>query len=219
VVNIPANVTELPTGAGAESGSGLPPGAFQLPNDARLKGYVGAGPPEGTGRHRYIFAVLTLAAEKIDREATPALLMFSLFSGTLGRAFLEGWFEVGPCLRHISEVRAGHRDHSGLSGWPRHRHERDCVCDEPLVRCVQRWMSTIVNVDGGQVLGVVDGRNSAAVGAGWLSRARPGGSASRVVAIDPSGVQEGGALGAVVTPLMAVQRARTPAMACRRSGL
>jgi Raf kinase inhibitor-like YbhB/YbcL family protein len=95
VVNIPANVTELPAGAGAESGSGLPPGAFQLPNDARLKGYAGAGPPEGHGRHRYIFAVLALAAEKIeiDREATPALLMFNLFNGTLGRAFLEGWYE------------------------------------------------------------------------------------------------------------------------------
>ena len=76
MLNIPADVTELPAGAGAESGSGLPPGAFQLPNDARLKGYVGAGPPEGTGRHRYIFAVLALAAEKIeiDKEATPALI-------------------------------------------------------------------------------------------------------------------------------------------------
>jgi Raf kinase inhibitor-like YbhB/YbcL family protein len=95
VVNIPANVTELPAGAGDESGSGLPPGAFQLPNDARLKRYVGAGPPEGHGRHRYIFAVLALAVEKIeiDREATPALLMFNLFNGTLGRAFLEGWYE------------------------------------------------------------------------------------------------------------------------------
>jgi len=95
VVNLPANVTELPTGAGDESGSGLPPGAFQLPNDARTAHYVGAGPPEGHGRHRYIFAALALAAEKIeiDREATPALLMFNLFSGTLGRAFLEGWYE------------------------------------------------------------------------------------------------------------------------------
>ena len=95
VMNIPANVTQLPTGAGDESGAGLPPGAFQLPNDARLKRYVGAGPPEGHGRHRYIFAVLALAAEKIeiDPEATPALLMFNLFHGTLGRALLEGWYE------------------------------------------------------------------------------------------------------------------------------
>ena len=95
MVNIPANVTELATGAGDESGSGLPPGASQLPNDARLKRYVGAGPPQGHGRHRYIFAALALAAERIeiDPEATPALLMFNLFTGTLGRAFLEGWYE------------------------------------------------------------------------------------------------------------------------------
>ena len=95
VVNIPGNVTELPAGAGDESGSELPPGAFQLKNDARMACFVGAGPPEGTGRHRYIFAALALDAERveIDREATPALLMFNLFTGTLGRAFLEGWYE------------------------------------------------------------------------------------------------------------------------------
>jgi Raf kinase inhibitor-like YbhB/YbcL family protein len=95
VVNIPANVTELPAGAGEESGWGLPPGAFQLPNDARSARYVGAGPPAGHGRHRYIFAVLAIGAEmiEIDKDATPAWLMFSLFNGTLGRAFLEGWYE------------------------------------------------------------------------------------------------------------------------------
>ena len=95
VVNVPANVTELPAGAGDESGSGLPPGAFQLKNDARMASYVGAGPPEGHGKHRYIFAVLALDAERIeiDKGATPALLMFNLFTCTLGRAFLEGWYE------------------------------------------------------------------------------------------------------------------------------
>jgi Raf kinase inhibitor-like YbhB/YbcL family protein len=95
VVNIPGNVTELPAGAGDESGTALPPGAYQLPNDARTARYVGAGPPPGTGRHRYIFAVLALAAERIeiDRGATPAWLMFMLFGGTLGRAFLTGWYE------------------------------------------------------------------------------------------------------------------------------
>ena len=77
------------------TGSGLPQGAFQLKNDASMACYVGAGPPEGHGRHRYIFAVLALDADRIeiDKEATPAFLMFNLFSGTLGRAFLEGWYE------------------------------------------------------------------------------------------------------------------------------
>jgi Raf kinase inhibitor-like YbhB/YbcL family protein len=95
VVSIPSDVTELLAGAGDESGSGLPPGAFQLPNDARMKRYIGAAPPEGHGRHRYIFAVFALDAEKIDldTEATPAWLMFNLLGCTLGRAFLEGWYE------------------------------------------------------------------------------------------------------------------------------
>jgi Raf kinase inhibitor-like YbhB/YbcL family protein len=95
VVSIPANVTELPAGAGDEYGSGLPQGAFHLPNDARTARYVGAAPPEGHGRHRYIFAALALdAAEiEIDKEATPAWLMFNILGCTLGRAFLEGWYE------------------------------------------------------------------------------------------------------------------------------
>jgi Raf kinase inhibitor-like YbhB/YbcL family protein len=95
VVNVPGNVTDLPAGVGDESGSRLPLGAFQLKNDARMARYCGAGPPPGHGRHRYIFAALALEAEaiEIDREATPAWLMFNLFKGTLGRAFLEGWYE------------------------------------------------------------------------------------------------------------------------------
>ena len=95
VVNIPGNVTQLPAGAGDESGSGLPAGAFQLPNDARMARYVGAAPPDGHGRHSYIFAVLALGVERIeiDRGATPAFLMFSVLGSTLGRAFLTGWYE------------------------------------------------------------------------------------------------------------------------------
>jgi Raf kinase inhibitor-like YbhB/YbcL family protein len=95
VVNIPGNVTQLPTGAGDESGTGLPEGAFQLPNDARVARFIGAAPPEGHGRHSYIFVVLALGVEsiEIDKGATPAFLMFSVFGSTLGRAFLTGWYE------------------------------------------------------------------------------------------------------------------------------
>ena len=47
-------------------------------------------------------------------------------------------------------------------------------------------MSTIVNADGGQVLGVVDGCDSATVG-GWLAERSPAWRARiQVVAIDPS---------------------------------
>ena len=52
VLNIPADVTALPEGAGAEAGPQLPPGAVQLKNDAGFRGYLGAAPPPGHGRHR-----------------------------------------------------------------------------------------------------------------------------------------------------------------------
>ena len=70
-------------------------GFLSAPERRQDTRYVVGAPPAGHGRHRYIFAVLALGAERIDidKEATPALLMFNLFKGTLGRAFLEGWYE------------------------------------------------------------------------------------------------------------------------------
>ena len=90
VVNIPASVTSLPAGAGAEDGSKLPEGAFHLPNDARLKRYIGAAPPPGSGKHRYYIVVHALGVEslQIPADATPAFLGFNLLGHTLGRAIL-----------------------------------------------------------------------------------------------------------------------------------
>jgi len=95
VVNIPSTVTQLPTNAGDESGSALPHGAVQLPNDARMARYIGAAPPDGHGKHRYIFAAHALNAGRIeiDAQATPAFLMFNVLDKTLARAFLTGWYE------------------------------------------------------------------------------------------------------------------------------
>lgn len=53
-------------------------------------------------------------------------------------------------------------------------------------RRVEPWMTSIVNADCGQVLGIVDGRDSAAV-RGWLSERSPAWrNRIEVVAIDPS---------------------------------
>jgi Raf kinase inhibitor-like YbhB/YbcL family protein len=96
VMDIPADVVELPTGAGDEDGAGLPPNAVQLPNDARLARYIGAAPPAGHGRHRYMFVVHALDTDSLglDAQATPAFLGFNLFSHTLGRAMIVAWFEA-----------------------------------------------------------------------------------------------------------------------------
>jgi hypothetical protein len=94
VANIPAEVTELPTGAGAP-GAELPAGALALANDAGTKGYVGAGPPPGHGEHRYYFTVHAVDVDRLELPdgATPAFLGFNLFSHTLGRATLVGVYE------------------------------------------------------------------------------------------------------------------------------
>jgi len=90
VVDIPASVTSLPTGAGDEAASELPPGAFQLRNDAGIARYLGAAPPPGHGPHRYFFVVHALGVETLGlpTDASNALLGFNLFGQTLARATL-----------------------------------------------------------------------------------------------------------------------------------
>ena len=102
VVDIPAPVTGLPTGAGDGTGEHVRAGAFHLPNDVRLARFIGAGPPPGDGRHRYVIVVQALGIEKVGQlqlpvqaDSTPALLGFSInVSGhLLGRAVITPWAE------------------------------------------------------------------------------------------------------------------------------
>jgi Raf kinase inhibitor-like YbhB/YbcL family protein len=90
VADIPATVTHLPEGAGDDSRSGLPEGAFQLPNDARAARFLGAAPPAGHGPHRYFIVVHALDVEHIGipADSTPAYLGFTMSGHTLGRAVL-----------------------------------------------------------------------------------------------------------------------------------
>jgi Raf kinase inhibitor-like YbhB/YbcL family protein len=99
VADLPAACTALPEGAGDNTGSGLPEGAWQLPNDARLARFTGAAPPAGHGRHRYFIVVHALDVESIGipADATPALLGFTMASHILGRAVLMATAETpGP---------------------------------------------------------------------------------------------------------------------------
>lgn len=96
VLDIPATVTELPSGAGNQQGSGLPPGAIQLKNDGGVVGFIGAAPPAGHGKHHYYVVVHAVDVESlgVSPDASPALLGFNLFMHTLARATIVPWYEV-----------------------------------------------------------------------------------------------------------------------------
>src|SRR5688572_425663 len=95
VANIPASVTELAGGAGAQGGGSLPEGALQLRNDGGFAGYVGAAPPSGHGPHRYFVVVHAVDTDALDvtADTTPAVLGFNLFFHTLARATLVATYE------------------------------------------------------------------------------------------------------------------------------
>jgi Raf kinase inhibitor-like YbhB/YbcL family protein len=63
VVNIPADVTELPLGAGSAGGTLPAAGALDDPDGFRQ---AGPCPPEGDHPHRYLFTVFAVG-DKLDR--------------------------------------------------------------------------------------------------------------------------------------------------------
>jgi Raf kinase inhibitor-like YbhB/YbcL family protein len=90
VANIPADTTHLPEGAGSVDTAALPEGAHQIPNDARVPGFIGAAPPAGHGPHRYFITVhaLDITDAGVPADGTPAYLGFVMSGHTLGRATL-----------------------------------------------------------------------------------------------------------------------------------
>lgn len=98
LADLPADTTELPAGAGAGD-AGLPGNAFHIPNEVGGQQFVGFGPPPGTGRHRYIFAVHALDVDSIRElgvtpDTTPAVLHFMMRGHQLARGTIEGWASV-----------------------------------------------------------------------------------------------------------------------------
>jgi len=93
-VDVPADVTELATGAGA-SDDDLPGNAFHVRNDNGSRDFAGAAPPEGDQVHRYFFVVHAVGEETlgVDGDASPAEVSINLAFKTLGRAVVVGTYQ------------------------------------------------------------------------------------------------------------------------------
>jgi Raf kinase inhibitor-like YbhB/YbcL family protein len=93
--NIPADVHELPTGAGEPKSDLTPAGMVQHRTDYGTPGFGGACPPKGDKSHRYQFKVFALDVERLDiaPESSAALVGFMLNAHKLGVAELEALYQ------------------------------------------------------------------------------------------------------------------------------
>jgi Raf kinase inhibitor-like YbhB/YbcL family protein len=89
VANIPADVSEIPTGGPA------PWGSVEGRTDYGSPGFGGAAPPPGHGPHRYVFTVFAVDVEKLDvtPDNSGAVFGFNLFFHTLAKASITATYE------------------------------------------------------------------------------------------------------------------------------
>ncbi|MDR3736211.1 MAG: kinase inhibitor [Acidobacteriaceae bacterium] len=93
VSNIPARVTELPTGASGTAA--MPAGAIESRTDYSTAGYGGAAPPPGPP-HRYIFTVYALKTAHIDvtPDSSAALVGFLTHFNSIAKASITAFYGV-----------------------------------------------------------------------------------------------------------------------------
>ncbi|MGE0114620.1 MAG: YbhB/YbcL family Raf kinase inhibitor-like protein [Steroidobacteraceae bacterium] len=94
VINIPAKVTDIATGAGTADGKAMPAGSQQIRTDFGAPGFGGACPPAGDKPHRYIFTLFALKTPKIEvsDDATAALAGFMINANVLAKTGFTAYY-------------------------------------------------------------------------------------------------------------------------------
>lgn len=92
VVNIPADMSGLPKGAGKSDGSAMKGDALQVRTDFGGPGWGGPCPPVGDKPHRYNFTLHALKVDKLDlpKDAGASLAGFMINAHSIGKATLTG---------------------------------------------------------------------------------------------------------------------------------
>jgi len=95
IVNIPANVSELATGAGSTQKNAKPISSVQIANDYGNQGFGGACPPIGHGVHRYNFTVHALSVDKLSlpENASGALTGYMINANTIEKSSIQSLYK------------------------------------------------------------------------------------------------------------------------------
>jgi Raf kinase inhibitor-like YbhB/YbcL family protein len=97
VVNIPATVMEIATGAGDTKADSGPAGSVQIKNDYGSRGFGGVCPPEGHGVHHYRFTIHALSVEKLElpEDVSGALAGYMINAHTIESSTIEALYKRG----------------------------------------------------------------------------------------------------------------------------
>ncbi|MFB1023477.1 MAG: YbhB/YbcL family Raf kinase inhibitor-like protein [Vicingaceae bacterium] len=95
VFDIPANTSELKSGAGSEGSSSIPEGAIQSMTDYGAKSYGGPCPPEGHGLHQYVITVYALKTDKLglNESTNPAVVGYYLWNNIIAKASIVTYYK------------------------------------------------------------------------------------------------------------------------------
>ncbi len=94
LLDLPAGLRGLPSGAGSAGGAGLPAGARQIRTDYGIPGWGGPCPPVGDSPHRYVFTLHALKVAKLEvpEGASAALAGYMVNANSLGTATFTGFY-------------------------------------------------------------------------------------------------------------------------------
>ena len=90
IIDIPANVTELPKNAGDPKRHLAPKGSLQTKTDFGTPGYGGPCPPTGDDEHRYVFKIYALKVDKLPVKPESGAIPLHLHFHSLAQATLSG---------------------------------------------------------------------------------------------------------------------------------
>ena len=95
LINIPASVDDLDTGAGKPEKGLLPKGSQSFRTDYGTHEFGGACPPEGDKAHRYQFKVFALNTESLElsKDSSAALVGYYLNAHAIETATLEALYQ------------------------------------------------------------------------------------------------------------------------------